>query len=177
MWWVTGGFSSMKDARERSRWLMNDLSFDRVPLEPYISDRGAFTYAYDNVACLSNSESTELIFLQSCRLILTQFRCPGWSRRRIGSELRIKLKTPRTALARACSFLVSSYSAGSFSPWPTKGWPCKIVSPKPFARPSNLLVDLEDICPPHARARQDYVSRAGDGGDERVRCDSVGEES
>jgi hypothetical protein len=23
MWWVTGGFSSMKDAREQSRWLMN----------------------------------------------------------------------------------------------------------------------------------------------------------
>ena len=27
MWWVTGGFSSMKDAREWSRWLMRDLSF------------------------------------------------------------------------------------------------------------------------------------------------------
>jgi hypothetical protein len=41
MWWVTGGFSSMKDARERSRWLMNDLSFDGVPPRPYISDHGA----------------------------------------------------------------------------------------------------------------------------------------
>jgi hypothetical protein len=73
---------------------MNDLSFDGVPPGPYISDRGAFTYVYDNVACLSNSEPTELIFLQSCQLILTQFRCPGWSRGRIGSELRITLKTP-----------------------------------------------------------------------------------
>jgi hypothetical protein len=32
MWWVTGGFSSMKDAREQNRWLMNDHSFDGVPL-------------------------------------------------------------------------------------------------------------------------------------------------
>jgi hypothetical protein len=52
---------------------MNDLSFDRVPPGPYISDRGAFTYVYDNVTCLSNSEPTKLIFLQSCRLILTYF--------------------------------------------------------------------------------------------------------
>ena len=41
MWWVTGGFSSMKDAREWSRWLMSDLSFDGVPPRPYILDRGA----------------------------------------------------------------------------------------------------------------------------------------
>jgi hypothetical protein len=32
MWWVTGEFSSMKDARELSRWLMSDLPFDGVPL-------------------------------------------------------------------------------------------------------------------------------------------------
>jgi hypothetical protein len=30
----------MKDARERSRWLMSDLSFDGVPPSPYILDRG-----------------------------------------------------------------------------------------------------------------------------------------
>jgi hypothetical protein len=41
MWWVTGELSSMKDARELSRWLMNDLSFDWVPPRPYILDRGA----------------------------------------------------------------------------------------------------------------------------------------
>jgi hypothetical protein len=28
MWWITGEFSSMRDARELSRWLMSDLSFD-----------------------------------------------------------------------------------------------------------------------------------------------------
>jgi hypothetical protein len=39
--WVTGGFSSMKDAREWSRWLMSDLPFDEVPPRPYIIDRGA----------------------------------------------------------------------------------------------------------------------------------------
>jgi hypothetical protein len=36
-------------------------------------------------------------------------------------------------------------------PWPTKGWPCEAVSPKPFARPSNLLVDLGDIYPPQSQ--------------------------
>ena len=41
MWWITGGFSSMKDARELSRWLMSDLFFDGVPTRPYILDRGA----------------------------------------------------------------------------------------------------------------------------------------
>jgi hypothetical protein len=66
MWWVTGEFSSMKDARQLSRLLMNDLPFDEVPPRPYISDHGALTYVYDNVACLSNSEPIELIFLQSC---------------------------------------------------------------------------------------------------------------
>jgi hypothetical protein len=49
----------------------NTLLPDGVPPRPYISDRGALTYVYDNVACLSNSEPTELIFLQSCQLILT----------------------------------------------------------------------------------------------------------
>jgi hypothetical protein len=56
----------MNDAREWSRWLMNDLPFDGVPPRPYISDCGALTHVYDNVACLSNSEPTKLIFLQSC---------------------------------------------------------------------------------------------------------------
>jgi hypothetical protein len=31
----------MEDAREWSRWLMNDLSFDGVPPRPYILDCGA----------------------------------------------------------------------------------------------------------------------------------------
>jgi hypothetical protein len=31
----------MKGAREFSRWLMSDLSFDGVPPRPYILDRGA----------------------------------------------------------------------------------------------------------------------------------------
>jgi hypothetical protein len=36
-----------------------------------------------------------------------------------------------------------------FLPWPTKVWPCEVMGPKPFARPSSLLVDPRDICPPH----------------------------
>jgi hypothetical protein len=31
----------MEDAREWSRWLMNDLPLDGVPPMPYILDRGA----------------------------------------------------------------------------------------------------------------------------------------
>jgi hypothetical protein len=42
---------------------------DGVPLRPYILDRGAL-FAYMRIMCiLNNSEPTELIFLQSCRLI------------------------------------------------------------------------------------------------------------
>jgi hypothetical protein len=37
-----------------------------------------------------------------------------------------------------------------FLPWPTKGWPCEIMGPNPYARPSSLLVDPGDICPPQA---------------------------
>jgi hypothetical protein len=32
MWWVTGGFSSVKNAREWRRWLMNDLSLMGCPI-------------------------------------------------------------------------------------------------------------------------------------------------
>jgi hypothetical protein len=35
-----------------------------------------------------------------------------------------------------------------FLSWPTKGWPCEVMGPKPSARPSSLLVDPGDICPP-----------------------------
>jgi hypothetical protein len=42
---------------------------DGVPPRPYILDRGAL-HAYMRITCiLNNSEPTELIFLQSCRLI------------------------------------------------------------------------------------------------------------
>jgi hypothetical protein len=33
-----------------------------------------------------------------------------------------------------------------FLPWPTKGWPCEVMDPKPFAMFSSLLVDSGDIC-------------------------------
>jgi hypothetical protein len=47
--------------------------------------------------------------------------------------------------------LIQSYAdpfCQTFLPWPTKGWPCEIMVLRPFARPSCLLVDLGDICPP-----------------------------
>jgi hypothetical protein len=40
-----------------------------------------------------------------------------------------------------------------FLPRPTKGWPCEIMGPKPFVRPSSLLVDPGDICPPQWPSR------------------------
>jgi hypothetical protein len=47
---------------------------DGVPLRPYILDRGAL-HAYMRIMCiLNNSELTELIFLQSCRLIPNLYR-------------------------------------------------------------------------------------------------------
>jgi hypothetical protein len=33
---------------------------------------------------------------------------------------------------------------------PTKGWSCEVTGPRPHARPSCLLVDPGDICPPQA---------------------------
>jgi hypothetical protein len=33
MWWVTGEFSSMENAKELSRWLMNDLFLMGCPLD------------------------------------------------------------------------------------------------------------------------------------------------
>jgi hypothetical protein len=33
-------------------------------------------------------------------------------------------------------------------PWPTKRWPSEITGLRPLARPSYLLVDPGDICPP-----------------------------
>jgi hypothetical protein len=41
MRWFTGKLFGMRDTREWSRWLMNDLPFDGVPPRPYIIDRGA----------------------------------------------------------------------------------------------------------------------------------------
>jgi hypothetical protein len=37
-----------------------------------------------------------------------------------------------------------------FLPWPTKGWPSEIMGLGHFVRPSCLLVDPGDICPPQA---------------------------
>jgi hypothetical protein len=35
-------------------------------------------------------------------------------------------------------------------PRPTKGWPCEILGPRPFARSFSLLVDPGNIRPPQA---------------------------
>jgi hypothetical protein len=147
MWWVTREFSSMKDAREWSRWLMNDLPFDGVPPRPYISDRGAPTCVYDNDVSLSNSEPTELIFLQSCRLILIWFRCPRWSRGRIGSKLWITLKSHEPSWP-ALAHSLHRPILPAVLPWPTKGRSRETIGPRPFAGPSSLPVD-PGISVPH----------------------------
>jgi hypothetical protein len=41
MWWVIGEFSSTRDARELSIWLMSEMMFEGVPPRPYILDCGA----------------------------------------------------------------------------------------------------------------------------------------
>jgi hypothetical protein len=97
---------------------------------------------------LSNSELIELISLLSCRLILVQFRRLRALHGRIGLELRISFKSigsPGLELIQSC---VDPFCQTSL-PWSTKGWPCEIMGPRPFARPSCLLVDPGDICPPH----------------------------
>jgi hypothetical protein len=55
-----------RKANEICRW--DDLN-DGVPPRPYILDRGALHTYVRIMYILSNSEPTELIFLQSCRLI------------------------------------------------------------------------------------------------------------
>jgi hypothetical protein len=149
MWWVTGEFSSMKDAREWSRWLMNDSPFDGVPPRPYISDRGALTCVYDNDVSLCNSELTELIFLQSCRLNLIWFRCPRWSCGRIRSKLWITFKSHEPSWPALAHSLHRSILPAVL-PWPMKGRSHETIGPRPFARPSSLPVDPGDICPPQA---------------------------
>jgi hypothetical protein len=117
-----------------------------VPPRPYISDRGALTCVYDNDVCLSNSEPTKFISLQCCRLVFTWFRCPRWSRGRIRSELWITLKPhepPWPSFAHSLRWPILP----AVLPWPTKRWPCETIGPKPFVRPSGLLVDPGDICP------------------------------
>jgi hypothetical protein len=41
MWRVTREFSSIRDARELSRWLSREMSFGGMPPRPYILGRGA----------------------------------------------------------------------------------------------------------------------------------------
>jgi hypothetical protein len=117
----------------------------RCPLGLYTRPWGV-TCGYDNYVPLSNSEPTELISLLSCRLILVQFRRRRVPRGRIGSMLRITFE-----FSEPCGLeLIRSYVdpfCQRFLPWPTKGWPCEIMDPESFARPSSLLVDPGDICP------------------------------
>jgi hypothetical protein len=40
-------------------------------------------------------------------------------------------------------------------PRPSKGWPCEILGPRPFARSFSLPVGPRDICPPHVHVAYD----------------------
>jgi hypothetical protein len=51
----------------------------------------------------------------------------------------------------------------TFLPRPTKGWPCEISGPRPFARSSSLLVDPGDICPPQWQRREGEEGEGGSG--------------
>jgi hypothetical protein len=146
MWWVTGEFSSTRDARELSRWLMSELCSRGCPLGVIYSIVGHYMRIDNNVR-LSNSEPTELIFLLFCRLIIIQLRRLRPQRGRNGSLLWIMLEfigPPGLELIQSCAdpFCLT------FLPRPTKGWPCETTGPRLFARSSSLLVDPGDICPP-----------------------------
>jgi hypothetical protein len=126
----------MENARELSVWLMNDLFLMGCPLGLIYLIVGHLHACND--VCLSNSEPTGLIFLQCCRLILTWFRCPRWSLGRIRSELWITLK-PHEPPWPTFAHSLRRPILPAVLPWPMKGWPCEIIGPKPFARPSRLL--------------------------------------
>jgi hypothetical protein len=102
---------------------------------------------YDNDVYLSNIEPTDLIFLQSCRLILIWFRRPGVSRGIIGSKLWITFKSKEPPGSKSAHSLRRPILPVVI-PWPTKGRPRESTGPKPFARPSCLLVD-PGISVPH----------------------------
>jgi hypothetical protein len=69
------------------------------------------------------------------------------SRGKIGLALWITLKShepPGPASAPSLRWPILP----EVLPWPTRGRPCEIIGPKPFARPSSLLVD-PGISVPH----------------------------
>jgi hypothetical protein len=120
---------------------------DGVPPRPYIHDRGAL-HTYMRIICiLNNSEPTELISLQSCRLIPN---LPRYSRTPCTGKSVVSADS-----AQANGLLSFESVAFSGRPiplvalaQPTKGWPCGVTGPRPRVRPSCLLVDPGDICPP-----------------------------
>jgi hypothetical protein len=63
--------------------------------------------------------------------------------------LRIMLKSNEPSGPESIQSCIDPFRQ-QFLPWPTKGWSCEIMGPKLFARPSSLLVDPGDICPPQA---------------------------
>jgi hypothetical protein len=119
-----------------------------APWALYIRPWG-ITCGYDNYVLLSNSELTELISLLSFRFILVQFRRLGVLRGGIGSMLQIMFESIEPSGLELIQSCIDPFCQW-FLPWPTKGWPCEITGPESFVRPSSLLVDSGDICPPQA---------------------------
>jgi hypothetical protein len=63
--------------------------------------------------------------------------------------LRIMLKSNEPSGPESIQSCVNPFRQ-QFLPWPTKRRSCEIMGPKPFARPSSLLVD-PGIYVPHRR--------------------------
>jgi hypothetical protein len=57
-------------------------------------------------------------------------------------------------LGSSRSNLVSIHSASDSSPGPRRDGLAKVMGLESFTRPSSLLVDLGDICPPHIQRKE-----------------------
>jgi hypothetical protein len=74
----------------------------------------------------------------------------GAAHGKVGRTLQIALKFDELLGPETASFSRRPIPSVVL-PWPTKGWSFEIIGPKPLVRPSCLLVDPGDICPPQWR--------------------------
>jgi hypothetical protein len=100
------------------------------------------------ITCLlNNSEPNELIFLQYCRLIPIRPDIQGRYTRESQAVAADSARADGLPGLESATFSGQPTSPVVLAR-PTKGWPYEVTGPRPHARPSCLLVDPGDICPP-----------------------------